>query len=215
MTQSSLTSPKKTRQGLIMVYVIVVMLLTSLMGLIIMVSTQSEVTSSGRQSRSKAAFNSADSTAKLANLFALILMHPVLDSPSKLLSSTGSPNQELTVVFNEGRFTMESLFDESKPTEFHKRYLQTGLTNSPTAPAPHITFKIGDKVVARSVVSLDISASNQAGLSLGVSGLYDKTSGLNVPVDLVVTTRGNNSTGDDDDITTPQSLITTIMREFF
>jgi hypothetical protein len=201
------------RQGMIMVFVIVIMLVTSLMGLIIMVNTRSEVATSGHHRRSQAAFSSADSAAKLANLFTRVLLHPVLESPTGLLSNEGNPESALTVEFNDDRFTMEKLFDESQPYKFSERYLQTGLTNDSSALPPHIVFKIEDKVVATSVVSLDLSQATNSGFSLSALDLYDKSTGPNVPVDMVVTTRGNTASVSEDNLTDPQSLITTIMRE--
>ncbi|MDR0549995.1 MAG: hypothetical protein LBI10_11390 [Deltaproteobacteria bacterium] len=197
-----------------MVFVIIVMMLTSLMGLIIMVNTRSEVTTSGHHRRGLEAFNSADSAAKMANLFARILLHPVLGVPSDVLSAHGSPQDPMTVEFNADRFDMETLFDESEPFKFTKRYLETGVSLSPSSLDPHIVFKVDDEVVATAVVNLDTTNAIASGYSLNAIDLYDKSGGPSVPVDMVVTVRGNTSvSSDESDLITPQSLITTIMRE--
>jgi hypothetical protein len=204
---------KKAKSGLILVFVIVIMMVTSLMGLIVMVNTRTELTTSGHHRRGLEAFNAADSAAKMSNLFARILLHPVLDSPSTVLSSSGSPDKPMTVEFNASRFDMEKLFEESKPYEYVKRYLETGISNSPTSLAPHIVFKIDGKVVATSVVNLDPSSAITSGYSLNAIDHYDKSGGPSVPVDMVVTVRGVTESGDSSEYITPQSIITTIMRE--
>jgi hypothetical protein len=198
-----------------MVFVIVIMMITSLMGLIILVNTRSEVLASGRHRLGLEAFNSADSAAKMANLFARVLLHPVLDSPDKLLTTapTNGPINPMTVEFNKDRFNMEIMFQESTPFNFQSRYLETGVTNSPTAEKPHIVFKIGDDEVATAVITLDSSNAVTSGYSLNASDLYDKSGGPSVPVDMVVTVKGVTNPTPGSPITPPRSLITTIMRE--
>jgi hypothetical protein len=204
---------KNARPGLILVFVIIVMMLTSLMGLIIMVNTRSEVSTSGHHRRGLEAFNFAESAAKMSNLFARILLHPFLNTPANVLSDSGNPAYPITVEFNSTRFTMENLFEESEPFLYSKRYLETGVTKSPTALPPHIVFKSGDEVVATAVINLDSTTTISAGYSLNAIDLYDKSGGPNVPVDMVVTVRGNTGQLNEDSVA-PQSLITTIMREF-
>ncbi|MDR1608160.1 MAG: type II secretion system GspH family protein [Deltaproteobacteria bacterium] len=205
---------KGQRPGMIMVFVIVVMMITSLMGLVIMVNTKAEVTTSGRQRQSMEAFNAADSAAKMANLFARVLLHPVLQAPNTLLTPppTSGPASPMTVEFNNARFDMEVMFEESIPFKYKSRYLETGMTSSSPAD-PHIVFKVGGKEVASAVITLDSSNAITSGYSLNAADLYDKAGGPSVPVDMVVTVRGSTTTTPGDQGATPRSLITTIMRE--
>jgi hypothetical protein len=205
----------KNRSGMILVFVIVIMMLTALMGIIIMASTRTNLTTVDFQKNGDEAFNSADSAAKLSVLFSRVILHPVLGSPEQLIpASPSSPNNPMTIVLNEDRFKLDDLIANSDPFAYVDRYLETGMTKSPTAEDPHIYYKIGDKVVATAVISFGLESTDNLGFSLQTNDRYDQTSGPTQPVDMVITVKGNNSnTIETNSLIQPQSIITIILRE--
>ncbi|MDR1872731.1 MAG: hypothetical protein LBS60_12570 [Deltaproteobacteria bacterium] len=207
------------RPGLIMVFVIVVMMLASLIGLMVLTRARAEVANSGQRRRGLEAFNSADSAAKLANLIGRVILHPVLGDPEQLIASsvTGTssgPNQPLTIVLNNDRLEMSKLMEDSEIFDYMGRYLDAGLSHSSGAKQPHVTFKIGDEVVAQAAISVANDNVIGAGYSLNGGDQYDQVGGVNLPVDMVITVHGEkNSPGPNGPVVT-ESIITTIMREY-
>ncbi|MDR1395670.1 MAG: hypothetical protein LBK52_05835 [Deltaproteobacteria bacterium] len=207
------TASRRQRPGLVMVFVIVVMMVTSLMGLIILSRIRSEVVTTGQSTQSFHAFNSADSAAKMTNLFTRVLLHPVLGTPQDLVNSAAGPALPMTIEFNNTRFTWEKLVDESVPIEYIQRYLQTGIVKTSSASNPHIVFKINDEEVAAAVITLDRSLTIPPGFSLSAVDQYDESAGPSLPVDMVVSIRGSTPGMAAMEYVAPQSMITTIMRE--
>jgi hypothetical protein len=198
---------------MIMVFVILVMLLTTIMGLIIMVGTKNEVASASHYRQGREAFNSADSAIRIANLFGRVLLNPVLGSISEIIKdpSEGGPKLPLTVEVNAARLKVDKLIDDSDLYEYLKRYVETGISNSSSAPAPHIVFKIDGEEVATAVVAIGNEHAVAAGFSRAGTDRYDQTSGGNLPVDLIITVKGNTVSPAGQN--TSHSMITTIMRE--
>ncbi|MDR1608913.1 MAG: hypothetical protein LBT38_10975 [Deltaproteobacteria bacterium] len=201
---------KRNRQGMILVFVIVVMMLTSLMGLIIMVSARSEAVNAGQHRQNQAAFISADSAAKLTILLCRQLLHPELYESADIVTTPPSGLLwPITVTRNPTRFTEEKLIEESEIFKYLDRYVETGLTNDPTANEPHLTFKSGEKVLATVAITLDSVTEPSEGCSLQ-NGPGDQ--GKCLPVDMVVTIKGNTAQGANETLG-PQSVITLIMQE--
>ncbi|MDR1870487.1 MAG: hypothetical protein LBS60_00940 [Deltaproteobacteria bacterium] len=207
------------RQGLLMVFVMVIMMLTSLIGILILTRARAEVMNTGQQRRGVESFNSADSAAKLANLIGRVILHPVLGDANQLITraeTTGGagPSMPLTIVLNNDRLEMATLLDDSEPFAYLNRYLDAGLSQSDLAKDPHITFKIGDDVVAQAAITVANDNVIGAGYSLNGGDQYDQVGGVSLPVDMVITVQGANNAPEPDGPVVSQSIITTIMREF-
>jgi hypothetical protein len=205
----------KNRRGMVLVFVIVVMMLTSLMGVIIMASTRSNLSVVDYSKRGDEAFNIADSTAKISVLFSRVILYPVLGSVDQLTQvSSSRPSKPMTIELNETRFKLDDLIANSDPFSYVERYLETGLTKSPSVEDPHIAFKIDDKVVATAVISVGMETVDTSGFSRQAGDRYDQTSGPTQPIDIVITVKGNTySNLDPDGLMQPQSVITLILRE--
>jgi hypothetical protein len=200
---------------MILVFVIVIMLLISLMGVIIMVLTRAEISISGHYRLSQEAFNSTDSSAKLTILLGRVLIHPVLGNPRDFVAENSGqkPQYPMTVEINSSRFSLDKLIAESNPYGYQKRYLESSLIKGSTAQKPHLTFKVGDKVVATASISLDTEISPR-GFSLAGADRYDPVGGANVPVDLIMTVTGTTPLDPNaKDPHAPRSILTTITRE--
>jgi hypothetical protein len=200
---------------MILVFVIVISLLIGLMGAVIMASMKAELAVTGHYRRSQEAFNSTDSSARLATLMGRFILHPKLGNPQDLVSQAGgnSPARPLSMEINHKRFNLESLIEESEPFEFGKRYLESSMIKNSAAEKPHLAFKVGGKVVATASVSLD-SSIVPVGYSLSAADRYDPVGGGNVPVDLLLTVTGTAPAGlDPDDVNSPRSVIACITRE--
>ncbi|MDR1084338.1 MAG: pilus assembly PilX N-terminal domain-containing protein [Deltaproteobacteria bacterium] len=204
-----------SKSGMILVFVLTVMILISLMGVMVMVLTSSEVAMAGHQRRGQEAFYATDSALDLSNLLGRIVLHPVLGHPQDLLTAGAGPKPQnpLTVEINHQRFSLENLISESEPFNYLQRYLDSSLSSGSGAKKPHVVFKIGKQIVAAASFSLDYSA-NSDGFSLSAGDRYDLTGGFNRPVDVTVTVTGTSVTSLGSlGPSVPRSVITTIRRD--
>jgi hypothetical protein len=204
----------KQRQGMILVFVIVVMLLSSLMGIIILTSARTELSTVSNQSRGQEAFGSADTAAMLSVLFSRVLLHPVLGPPDQLIQASGGlTSQTLSIEFSDDEFRIDKMLEES-PYSYDERYLEAGVSSGPNSGNPHISFKVNDKLVASSVISINAEKSAFLGFSRQAMDKYDQSGGPGQPIDMVVTVIGSPTSGQDsNDQTRPQSIVNIIIRE--
>jgi hypothetical protein len=79
---------------MILVFVLMIMILISLIGVTLMVLTSSEVAVAGHHRRGQEAFYSTDSALDLSNLLGRVVLHPVLGHPRDLLAAGAGPKPQ-------------------------------------------------------------------------------------------------------------------------
>jgi hypothetical protein len=119
----------------------------------------------------------------------------------------------MTIVLSD-RMEMAKLLDDSEPFDYLDRYLEAGLSQRALTKEPHITFKIGEKVVAKAAISVGNDNAISSGYSLNGGDQYDQVGAPSLPVDVVITVKGDNVAPGTDSPADSLSIITTIMREF-
>jgi hypothetical protein len=203
------------QSGMILAFALVVLVLISLMGVIILANTQSELRLSGITRQGRDTFNVADSTAQVSMLMGRILLHPELGSPETILNAepTGSsPKYKLTVEVSDS-FNLAELKQQADDYNFVKRYLQVGLGGDSASFAPHLVFSVGDKKVANALLSLDLVNFIPGGASLGSGDNYDSSGGPSRVVTLIITVNGRTMSGADSSFEEPGTVITSMFRE--
>jgi hypothetical protein len=194
---------------MILAFALVILLLMSLMGIIILSSTQTElkITSNSRLGRD--AFNSADSCARIATYLTLVKLQNKSASWRDVLTTLPDPSP---------RFPLEveatSRFDDDLEMginnfDYAARYLQTGLGSEPADP--HLIFKINGKTVATAVVSLETKNLIPPGASIDGGEPHDSSGGSSLEVGIIVSVTGRTPTvtasGDE-----PASVVTLMYR---
>ncbi|MDR2339194.1 MAG: pilus assembly PilX N-terminal domain-containing protein [Deltaproteobacteria bacterium] len=206
-------APKGTKSGMILAFALIILMLMSLMGVIILSSTQTELKISSNSKLGREAFNSADSCARLATLMTIVLLNPKDESVSSMLRSPGTPSPRFPLTIEmQPKFNAADLHAEATNFDYTQRYLDTGL-GSATAE-PHIIFKMNDRVIATAVVNIDTETPIFDGGSLGTGEPHESGDGPSMQVGIVVsvtgrTTTGINVTGDE-----PTSVVTIMYRNF-
>ena len=205
------------KDGMILAFTLLLLVVMSLMAIVIVGTTLTELSISGHNSAGREAFNAADGAAKIATVMGRLVLHPELGDPEDIISSTPHPDFPQKVEPTD-RLTLERLEAESVTFDPTKRYDQAVNfdpdASTPVGELPHILFKVKDKVVAAAVLSLDTRSLIGPGSSLGTGGLYDTSGGPTIQLNLVVTVNGSslvNAQGGDD--SEPHSIITAIYRE--
>jgi hypothetical protein len=210
MISSNIKKPIKMSDGTILVYALAILVLIAMMGFVLISNSLVELSISGNNRIGREAFNTADSSERIATLLSRIVLHPELGDPGTILTPSPDPQFPLTVEIDNDRFSLANLQKESADFDFLQRYLEA-LSYDPLHP-PHIVFKVGGKVVATAIVNMEIKEPIADGYSLGVGGKYDFSSGTGVQVNLVITINATpmsiNTDFDD-----PHSIITSIYRE--
>ncbi|MDR0621702.1 MAG: pilus assembly PilX N-terminal domain-containing protein [Deltaproteobacteria bacterium] len=207
---------KSFREGMILAFTLIMMIVMSLLASVIMLSTTTELSISAHNRVGREAFNAADSSAKIATLMGRLLLHPELGHPSLIISSDTAPTFPLEVEINEDRFNLAHLQSESLDFDYAERYREAANYDPATSPRPHLLFTVNDKLVATAVVNLDSSEVISSGFSLGMGDLYDTAGGPTGQVNLVVTVNGSSvATADGEVDSEPHAIITAIYRESF
>jgi hypothetical protein len=207
---------KGEKDGMILIFVIVIIALIGMMTVIIFTLTKSDLSGASQYPRSQEAFNSTDSSIKIGALLAKSLLHPVLGNPKDLINpAISGPKNPLTVEVNHERFNLEQLVEDEEPYEYAKRYVESSLIDKNAGgKKPHLTFKVNGEIVATASVSLDRSISLY-GYSLSGADRYDSAGGGNLPVDLIITVTGTTSNlgATKDEFNAPRTVITAISRD--
>jgi hypothetical protein len=197
------------RDGMILAFTFAVLILMSLMGVIILSNTRTELSISGNNRVNREAFNAADTAARVTVLMGRILLHPELGvNLNAILRESTDPKYPIEIEINGTRMTLAALeSDAANPTyDYANRYVET-IGTDPAAAEPHLVFKINDRVVATAVLVLESDNPVAAGMSLEQGG--------GVQVTIVSTVRGvpvvDIATPDDIE---PQSIITTMYRDY-
>jgi hypothetical protein len=201
-----------TRDGMILAFTLVLLLLVSLMGALILTSARTEVSISGNNRTGREAFNVADSAAGIVTLLSRIVIHPELGPPSQVLHAVAGPSFPMTVEINEDRFTLGALQAEAAEFDYAKRYREA--VDPASVVTPHVTFRVNGVVVASAVVSLESTYPVQSGASEGANDAYDTGGGASVTLNVVVTVSGASpltGLGSSED---PHSIVTAIYREY-
>ncbi|MDR1085887.1 MAG: hypothetical protein LBP22_13790 [Deltaproteobacteria bacterium] len=210
MISSNAKKTKQMPEGMILVYVLAILALIAMMGFVLVSNSMVELSVSGNNRTGREAFNTADSTERIATLISRILLHPELGSPTAILSTSSDPKFPMTVEIDTARFNLAKLQQESTNFDYLQRYLDA--QNSDPLRPPHIVFKVGDKEVASAVVNMEIKEPISEGYSLGVGDMYDFSAGSGVQINLVITIDATPMSIDND-FDDPHSIVTSIYRE--
>jgi hypothetical protein len=213
IVQKPLLSFKNGKKGMVLAFTLAILVLMSLMGIIILSNTKTELSVSGNHRMNREAFNAADTAARISLLMGRIVLHPELgDNPGDIIRPSTAPENPIIIEVNNSNTTplnLSALQSAAKDPDstFLNRYINTlGTDPDPSAPKPHIIFKVGDRVVATAVVSLVSENPVNAGMSLGSGGAVEVT--------LVTTIRGAPFADiSGPEFMEPQSIITTMYRD--
>jgi hypothetical protein len=203
-------------EGMILAFTLMLLAVVSLMGMAILSSSSTELAISSHNRVGREAFNSADTSARIATLLGRILLHPELGNPQQVLTSSSRPVMPLTIDINQSRFTLANIQEEGQTGDFNYtgRYEEVLGTIS-TGLDPHLSFKVNDRVVSTAMISLESASPIGSGSSLSASDQYDTSGGAGLQVNLIVTVNGRpmrTNLGKVSD--EPQSLLTAIYREY-
>lgn len=205
--------PGRHREGLILPFTMFVLVLVSLMGVVILANSRSEVRVTGSARVNRETFNSAESSAQVALLMARILVRPELGSPEAVLARGGAARFPLTVDINRSRFNLSQIMADSNGRSHVDRYLETGWAHPGAARKPHLTFSLNNGEVAAAVVSVDTRMPIQAGSSLGVGDAYDSSATSPRHLIIIVSVRGRPQVHHGLPGQEPSSMITAMFRE--
>jgi hypothetical protein len=203
---------KKAREGMILTFTMVFLVLIILMGIYVLTSSRTDLSISAHNRVGRQAFNVADSAVQIATLLSRILVHPELGDPADVLKLTSGPKMPIKVEINEDRFTLIKLHEESTAFDYESRYLEVIDYPNHTVE-PHLLFKVGDKVVATAAVVLDQQDPVSDGFSVDASDPYDESSGTGAKISLTITVNGTPPDTSPDSLEEPHSIITAIYRE--
>ena len=108
-------APRGLRSGMILAFALVILLLMSLMGVVILTSSQTELKITGNTRLGREAFNSADSCARIATFLTLVLVKPKNETIDDLIKdppASGGPRYPLKIERSATRpFTYEKLLE--------------------------------------------------------------------------------------------------------
>ncbi|MDR2367399.1 MAG: pilus assembly PilX N-terminal domain-containing protein [Deltaproteobacteria bacterium] len=203
---------KKSREGMILTFTMVFLVLIILMGIYVLTSSRTDLTISSHNRVGRQAFNVADSAVQVATLLSRILVHPELGKPSDVLKVTTGQQMPITVEINDDRFNLFQLQEDSANFDYESRYLEV-IDYPSHGTEPHLVFKVADKVVATASVALDKQEPVSEGFSLDASDPYDESAGTGAKISLTVTVNGTPPGATADSLEEPRSIITAIYRE--
>jgi hypothetical protein len=207
---------KKHPEGMILAFTLMLLALISLMGIAILTSSTTELSISGHNRIGREAFNSADTSARIATLLSRILLHPELGNPDEVITTSDEPSMPITIELNDDRFTLAKIQQEAHENGFSytDRY-QEALGTNTTGLEPHLVFKVKDRQIATATISFEADNPIGAGSSLSVADSYDEGGGAAVQVNLIITVNGRPMrTISLNEIDEPHSLLTAIYREY-
>jgi hypothetical protein len=224
-------APSGMKSGMILAFALVVLLMMSLMGVIILSNTQTELKITGNTRLGREAFASADSCARIATFLTLVLIKPK-DSANiaNVITHPGSPAPKYPLnVKLTGRFDYVKLLNEATNFNYTDRYVQTGLDKQgshfidfdfedPDAVPPHIIFTIGsgaaERVIATAVVNLETHNILTDGAPLGTSEPYESGDGQQIQLGIIVSVTGRSNTPLQMATDEPASVVTIMYRDF-
>jgi hypothetical protein len=205
------------KSGMVLAFTLFVLVLISLMGVVILSNTRTELSVTGNTRMGRDAFNSADNCARLATFLTLALLNPRTSNINDVISDPpgDTPAHSMAIQLVPAMFTQERLLNDATNFDYTQRYLDTGAGT--TAPNPHIIFNVNGREVARAVVNLETYNLIPAGMGLGTGDPNDSTSGPKLQLGLVVSVSSRTT---DPSFTTelnpeePNSLVTIMYRNY-
>ena len=204
---------KGSRSGMILAFALVILLLMSLMGLIILSNTQTELKISGNSRLGREAFSSADSCARIATFLTLVLVKPKEETIADVLTSpTGTPPRFPLEIETQPKFTYSSLLTEATNFDYTKRYDETGIGSA--SSDPHIIFSMNGRVVATAVVNIETHNIIDAGASLGTVEPHESGDGPSIQLGIIVLVTGRTNSGAALGSDEPASVVTIMYRNF-
>jgi hypothetical protein len=205
------------KNGMVLAFTLLVMILISLMGIVILANTRTELSITGNTRMGRDAFNSADNCARLATFLTLALLNPRTSDITDVISAApgNTPAHAMGIRLVPGMFTQDRLISDATNFDYTQRYLDTGA--GPKDPNPHIIFSVNDREVAKAVVNLETYNLIPAGMGLGTGDPSDSTSGPKLQLGVVVsvtsrTTDSSMPTGSNPE--EPNSIVTIMYRNY-
>jgi hypothetical protein len=185
-------------------------------GVIILANSRTELSVAGNNRLGREAFNAADSCARIAILMSLLVFHPELGSPSQALKASGGPSPKipLTVDIDTNKLNLANITTGSHEADFVQRYLKAGLGGGQAAEEPHITFRVGSKVVAMAVLSVEKSEIIPPGASISEGSSYEGSNGYKYKIQMITTVKGSTNAASFKGTEEPNAVITAMYREF-
>ncbi|MDR3203235.1 MAG: pilus assembly PilX N-terminal domain-containing protein [Deltaproteobacteria bacterium] len=203
---------------MVLAFALVVLSIMSLMGVALLTSARTELSSARSVRINRDTFNAADASGEVAILMSRALLHPQLGSPAAVLSPSASgvgPRIKLMTKVNEDRFTLIAIEEDSKSFNYFGRYLETGLTGVKAPRPPHMLFTVNEKEVAAASVNLDSSDLVPTGASINGGDRYDTSGGPTLKVTIIVTVNGRSLVEAQNEVNQEQGAVITLMyREF-
>ncbi|MDR2354532.1 MAG: hypothetical protein LBF22_15525 [Deltaproteobacteria bacterium] len=206
------------KKGMVLAFAIVILVLMSLMAVIILSNTRTELNITGNNRVSREAFNVADSCARLATLMTVVLLRSGPEEITDVLRSLPSPSPKYPFdIIISPRFNIFDLQNEATNFKYTDRYLETGF-GSPlgTMKEPHLIFKTSDgREFAKAVVNLETYETIPVGTSLGTGDPSDSSGGSRLQVGVVVSVTGKTilpPSGPLDE--EPNSVVTIMYRNY-
>jgi hypothetical protein len=193
----------------------------SLMGIVILSNTRTELSITGNNRLGREAFNSADATARMATFLTLALLNPRTEDVSDVITSGSVPTSPQAprypvAVCPKSNFKLETLVTEATNYNFTNRYLDTGAGEA--AANPHIEFKLGDcstgRPIANAVVNLETYNLLPEGMSLATGDPNDSSGGPRLLVGVIVSVKAETSMDVAAGADSPNSLVTIMYRNY-
>jgi hypothetical protein len=204
----------KGKSGMILAFALVILVLMSLMGIIIMSNTRTELSITGNTRLSREAFNTADACARISTFLTLVLLNQRTETLEEVFSTYTPANDFLMEIKPQTKFNLEQLLDEATNFDYKQRYLETGA--GAEAPAPHIIFEQNGQEVANAVVNLEDYILIPEGMGLGTADAYDSSGGPKLQMGLVVsvTARTEHPVPTAANQDEPSSIVTIMYRNY-
>ncbi|MDR3155252.1 MAG: hypothetical protein LBW85_13540 [Deltaproteobacteria bacterium] len=213
-------APAGNRSGLILAFALCILVLMSLMGIVILSNTRTELSITGNTRMGREAFNSADAAARMAIYLTRELVMSRSDDFSAIITSDTIPSpapRYRIYVCPQMDFTFENLTSQATNFDYTERYLDTGAGEG--APNPHIVFQqapcgsANPMVVANAVVNLEDYDLISAGTTIG-GGDGGGGSAPQYKVGIVVSVNARTNESVENGTDSPHSLITIMYRNF-
>jgi hypothetical protein len=220
LTPEQAATPAGSRSGLVLAFALAILVLMSLMGIIILSNTRTELNITGNSRLGREAFNSADATARMATFLTLVLMSPKTENINDVITNVPTSPAPLYPIHvcMQPKFNLEDLISDATNFDFTRRYMETGAGDGSTDP--HIIFKLGpcnsssSRELANAVVNLETFNLIPDGMGLGTGDPNDTSGGPKLQVGVVVSVNAktfeNVTAGADD----PNSIITVMYRNY-
>jgi hypothetical protein len=175
-------------EGLILPFALFILVLLSVMGMVLLASSLSQVDRSYQTKLLKDTFNAAESSAMVSTLLTRIILRPKMGPVTEALRS-GDRDQSLEIILDPNRFNLPRILKDSEESLFTERYLETGWGGA-GGQEPSLKFLVGGKLVTEVAVTFDNRNVFPPGSGVGENDSYDASAGTSKSVTIIVTVRG-------------------------